>query len=656
MIRLRLDTDGESRLLSIARDRVEIGRTPDNDVVLSDTKLSRHHCRLFEARDGVWVQDLSSRNGTFVNGERVEEALVRPGDRIRVGSSEIFVLGDEGGRKTQALEEVRDRLLEELESQPRRRQRRPGSRRALELENRALRKLLEVVRNLARERSLNNLLFTIVDATLELTGAERGFLLLFEGEQPTFKVARHYLQEDILHPEFEISHSIAERVARTGRTFHARDALAEAGLQGMTSVIDLELRSLLCVPLRANRQTLGAVYVDHRAEAGAFSPAQVRLVEALAAQAAFAVRNMSLRSDLANARRRLNQTERRSAKLERRLRLESRSHSTTGPGELGDALDVRGELIALGSHVLVVSSPAMRRTIDSLERIAPARAPVALFGESGTGKELLAALLHRLDPARSGAFVPVDCSALPDALIEAELFGYTRGAFSGADRARPGLLQTAERGTIFLDRADEMSPALQAKLLRVLEEGKVRRLGAQRSEPLRARIVAATSTPLREAVAADRFREDLFYRLAVFEVGVPPLRERPEDIPELWRQFARAAVGDPEALKLEAAAERELMSHDWPGNVRELENLISQTAISGQRIVRRDEVRRYLRGFAAQPIRPLREAVEELERRLIAAALRRCDGNKSLTARQLGLSRPGLQKKMDRYGLETDAL
>ncbi|MEQ8762694.1 MAG: sigma 54-interacting transcriptional regulator [Planctomycetota bacterium] len=652
MIRLEITVDGESRLLSLAKDQVGIGRTPDNDVVLTDRKLSRHHCRILAAREGFWVQDLGSRNGTFVGDRRITEAAVQPGDRIRVGSSELRVLGEPTGQATEALDEVKDRLLEELENKPRQRRRRSATRKGLELENRQLRRLLEVCRDLARERSLNRLLFKIVDAALELTGAERGFLLLFEGEQPTFKVARHYLQTDIAHPEFEISHSIAERVSRAGRTVHARDALTEAGLKGMRSVVALELRSLLCVPLRANRQTLGAVYVDHRSETGAFTTAQVRLVEALAAQAAFAVGNASLRQDLGDVRRKLHLREAKLGKLESRLERRRERRRQTAASRAAEAPDTSGESISVDRRELIVRSSAMRDVIRLLERIAPTQAPVSIHGESGAGKEIVARLLHRLD-GRGGTFVPLDCAALPETLMEAELFGHARGAFTGATESRPGLLQLADQGTILLDRADEMSPALQAKLLRVLEDGAVRRLGSHAKEPLRARIVTTTRAPLRKAVEAGELREDLFYRLAVFEVRVPPLRERSEDLAALWDEIARRELGaDGPPTRLDRAAEQQLAGYDWPGNVRELENLIRQLSVLGERTVGKEDIQRALATRRDAPVRPLKEAVEEVECRSITAALRQTGGNKSQAAKLLGLSRPGLQNKLDRYGLE----
>ncbi|MFA5516401.1 MAG: sigma-54 dependent transcriptional regulator [Desulfuromonadales bacterium] len=305
----------------------------------------------------------------------------------------------------------------------------------------------------------------------------------------------------------------------------------------------------------------------------------------------------------------------------------------------------------------VYSSIAMGKVVELAEKLADAAAPVAISGETGTGKELIARLLHSSSARRQRPFVAVNCGAIAPTLIESELFGHVKGAFTGADRERPGLFAAAHGGTLFLDEIGELPLELQPKLLRVLQEGEIRRVGDIRPQQIDVRVVTATARNLREDVAEGCFREDLFYRLAVVEIELPPLRERREDIPLLVRHFLEEIAGRQRRQKpqMTAAAIKCLQEYGWPGNVRELQNFIEKTMIfcRGGQIDLADlpwDFRRQEREADAEY--SLKTATERLEREYIRKALAATGGNRTQAAKVLEISLRGLLYKMKEYGLE----
>jgi transcriptional regulator with PAS, ATPase and Fis domain len=312
---------------------------------------------------------------------------------------------------------------------------------------------------------------------------------------------------------------------------------------------------------------------------------------------------------------------------------------------------------------IVGRSPAMQAVFALLERAQRTSATVLLTGDTGTGKELLARQIHRGSERRERSFVAVNCAAFPDTLLESELFGHVRGSFTGADRDKQGLFEVADRGTLFLDEVGETSGSFQAKLLRVLQEREIRPVGGTRPRKVDVRLVAATNRDLRFEVQSGRFREDLYYRLAVFPIAVPPLRARSEDVLPLAEHFLalhgtregkRGCAFTPEATRL-------LLSYHWPGNVRELENEVQRAlalAEPGQLLdrdllsPRLQGVLEPIEGAAIAPGETLRESMARVEAWLIRRALERCEGRRAETARRLGITREGLYKKMRRFEIE----
>jgi DNA-binding NtrC family response regulator len=303
----------------------------------------------------------------------------------------------------------------------------------------------------------------------------------------------------------------------------------------------------------------------------------------------------------------------------------------------------------------IAGSPGMQEVLEFAARVAPLDTTVLVYGESGTGKEFIVRLIHDESPRASGPFVSVNCAALTETLLESELFGHVRGAFTGAVRDKPGLFEVAANGTLFLDEIGEVAPTVQAKLLRALQEREIRRVGGERSFKVNVRVVAATNRDLREAVAAGTFREDLFFRLGAFVITVPPLRDRREDIPPMVGDFVLRAAErmKKDAKTVSAEAMTALMNYGWPGNVRELEHAIERAVILAQGTTIK---LRELPPEVAQKTGPrsgdISLDLREQERVMIERALKRFRGNRRQSAEALKISPVTLWRKMKQYGLE----
>ncbi|AKF03075.1 two component, sigma54 specific, transcriptional regulator, Fis family [Sandaracinus amylolyticus] len=517
-----------------------------------------------------------------------------------------------------------------------------------------LERLLAVNARLTSSLRATDVLEVAMDAAIELTGGERGFVLLADREGGELRVAaaRHVDRRRVDRAWLEWSRSIAERVIASGEPILSAEATEDARFAEQRSVRALGLRSVLAVPIRGRGGALGALYLDHRFARGSFAEGGVGILVAFADQVAIALENARLHEELAARTRELERERRRIAssldeKGREIERLEDTIRTMRGAGP-----DARYEELGL-----IGRSEAIRALLARVDRVAPAGLPVLITGESGTGKELVARALHRFGPTPEGPMISINCAALPATLLESELFGHARGAFTGADRDRVGLFVRASGGTLFLDEIGELPLALQAKLLRALQEREVRPLGASRSVAFSARVIAATHRDLRADVAAQRFREDLFYRLAVVEVAVPPLRERLEDLPLLAAhviaRLARETRREP-APRPTPAALRALSRHAWPGNVRELENVLASAMVQseGPRIDARDLALDGGRTTAPSSRRVSRRDVDDREAARVASALEASGFNVSEVCRTLGIPRTTLYRKLKRWGIE----
>ena len=509
-----------------------------------------------------------------------------------------------------------------------------------------LRRLLAINKRLNSEHRLPHLLEYILDAVIELTGAERGFLLLVEDDGSlSIKVARNIDQHSLQGEELSLSRSIAERAASAGEPVITVDAAEDGRFAEAVSVSHLRLRSVLAAPLVVKGRTVGTVYLDHRLRQGVFTEVEVNLVQDLADQAAIAIENARL---LADNRRRHEEI----GRLNHRLRAQVESQQV-------ELQEVREELRSSRSALqlqydyrnIIGRTPRMMELFRLLDRVTETELPVVVQGDSGTGKELVARAIHINGARKAGPFVSENCGAIPETLLESVLFGHVKGAFTGADRERKGLFEVANGGSLFLDEVGEMSAAMQTKLLRVLQNGEYRPVGGTDTRVTDVRIIAASNKDLSQLVASGVFREDLFYRLNVILIQIPPLRDRREDIPLLVDHFLskHAAQG----RRVGTAAMAALMGHAWPGNVRELENEVMRAAALGGEVILVDDLSPQVGSGAPLALADpddldLRNRVEHLERDMISRALERTGGNNTHAAQLLGLSRYGLLKKLKR--------
>ncbi|WP_438043376.1 sigma 54-interacting transcriptional regulator [Sorangium sp. So ce128] len=510
-----------------------------------------------------------------------------------------------------------------------------------------LERLLAVFRRLNSSVEIADILAMAMDAAIDLTAAERGFLLIEQpGGELRVAVARNVDREKVGRSHLKFSYGIAERAIATQEPVVTVDAQEDPRFHEHASVHAMRLRSVIAVPIRSPDGVLGALYLDNRFRRARFAPEDVDLLLAFADQVALALRNARLVDDL---RRRTVELEAERRRVEELLRGQAAEID-----RLQEQVLVRQQALEhrYDYGAIVGRGPALRAVFATLDRVVDAPVNVLVTGESGTGKELVARAIHFAGPRKSGPFMGINCAALPAALLESELFGHVRGAFTGADRDRTGLVVAARGGTLFLDELGEMPLEVQAKLLRVLQEREVRPVGSAEAVRVDFRLVCATNRDLLAEAARGRFREDLYYRVAVVQVRLPALRDRLEDLPELALHFVRRAaeqLGRP-APQLSHEALRRLGQHGWPGNVRELENVITKAVVlcDGRRIGPDDvDLPRAQEGGGRGAPRPPRD-----ERAALLAALERTGWNALQAAREAGMSRATFYRKLRRLGIE----
>ena len=607
-----------------------LGRDPTNAVAVADASVSRKHCLLRREEDGRFrVKDLDSRNGTLVNGLAVKEQWLHHGDEIATGDSVfLFLLEEEDlpapvGRvefddshptaETKVIQPKEvlylqpDRLLKELP---------PTSQVA-----RNLNALLKISRVVHAIRDLEELQAQLLDLIFEVVPACRGAILLAEGAKLEFSCLYARTRRDRQPQLVRVSRTIARQVMDENVAILGVDVPTSGALRDVESLVASEVRSLLCVPLTVFQRVIGCIYLDSTNSASRFQEDHLQLLAAIAGISAVALDNA----------RRVQWLEQENQRL------------TT---------EVRQEQSLVGEGL------RMKEIFQFLARVAPTESTVLIEGESGTGKELAARALHRNSKRGNKQFVAINCAAIPETLLESDLFGHERGAFTGAAVQKKGRLEVADGGVVFLDEIGELAPALQVKLLRVLQEREFERVGGTQTIKVDIRLIAATNRDLTEAVRNGDFRQDLYYRLAVVRLTMPPLRERREDIPMLTRHFvqkyAKRSKVKPKPVAREAMAA--LVNYEWPGNVRELENAIERALVMGSSdaVLLEDLPESLLEQESPAEMHEgkYHASVKELKKQLIIDAVEQTRGNYVEAAGILGVHPNYLHRLIRNLGLK----
>jgi transcriptional regulator with GAF, ATPase, and Fis domain len=579
MATLRIHAPGSGvKVYHIYKKITSLGKGDDVDVALHDPLLAETHAHIhFDGRDfniSVTDRDLDLN----INGRRRTKHRLTQDDRIRLGSVELeFSLYDEP-----VTDEVAAKTMAELNSYKR---------------------LFEFSHKLMGNYEIPVLLDQLLDVVIQVTNADKGFIVLVESGEPVVKVARNLRRETISDAVSHLSDSIIKRVIESRKPLIISDALNDTSFKNSLSVMNLRLTSVMCVPLLERGNLIGLIYVGNDNVAQLFDEAALEILTIFAAQASLVIRN---------------------ALLVNELQLDNQS------------LQERIERMRFGE--ILGSSPAMQEVFRKVQRVSTTDITVLVTGETGTGKELIARELHNRSPRAKGPFVSVNCGAIPENLLESELFGHVRGAFTGATANKQGRFQVANKGTLFLDEIGEMPLSLQVKILRALQERAVSRVGDTASEPVDIRIVAATNRDLEAETRAGRFREDLYYRLNVVQLHLPPLRDRGDDIIVLARFFLskHAPEYSSKVRGFSPGAISAIRRYRWPGNIRELENRIKKAVVLADKAMLGPEDMG-IDPDQAPSILPLSDARERWQRNYINEVLSLNDGNRTKTARDLGV-------------------
>jgi len=473
------------------------------------------------------------------------------------------------------------------------------------------------------------------------------------------------LQQDFIALE---TLRIATAVLDNGEAVLTTNAQTDERFAEIKSVAALRVRSVICVPLRGTAHDedplIGALYLDHRFQERAFTESDVELGEAFADQAAIALENARLFARTREQERKLAQQNERLERFNAELQKEVATYAEQAETAMRQ-LREEGPTVGVGRGFerFVGCSDKLREALRLIDRFADTDVPVFISGESGTGKELVARAVHERSRRRRAPFVSVNCGGIPETLIESELFGYKKGAFTGAVRDKAGLFAAAEGGTLFLDEIGEMPMSMQVKLLRVLQEREFRPVGATRDIKSDVRILSASHRQLHEMTEQGTFREDLLYRLQVVEITMPPLRDRREDIPLLVDHFCRRIRNVAAEDIFTRSAMGCLLAHDWPGNVRELENEVQRALALADDRVQAEDLSERLQGepgagsavLADLSRGSLKDIIAGFEREVLLATLKRLGWNVRQAAKELGLSRAAIYTRLTKHGITREA-
>ena len=615
----------------LTAERLSIGREGTNEICLEDGFVSRRHCLILKDGENFRLKDLGSRNQTAVNGVPLEERRLEHGDEIKIGQSVFLFLYGHSSEGTQTVG-----LLEEDLTQTDTTLLRPED--ALYLDpgkaiaalpsdqriGRNLQALLEAGEALSSIREFQPLAKRLLEIVCAVIPARRGAILMAFGGSRDFTHRALWHRDPAQASALRVPSGILSRVLRERVSVWSNEVLEGKHIRPTASIVAARIRAVLAVPLVKFDQVIGAIYVDTDDPEVGFAEDHLQLLTGLAGVAAGALETAAYVERLESENRRLQ-------------------------AEVNQA------------HEIVGASVHMQEVYRFISRVSPTTDPVLITGESGTGKELAARAIHRNSPRAHKRFVSLNCALLPEPLLESELFGHEQGAIAGAVGEKRGKIEEAEGGTVFLDEVGCLTPALQAKLLRVLAESEFERAGGTRSIRSDIRLIAASSHDLKAEVAKSVFRGDLYFRLNESTISLPPLRERSEDLASLVNHFitkySRKSLRRIMGCSQEAFAC--LQSYDWPGNVRELENALERAVVLGasERILP-DDLPEQIVDAGSTPANPssnFRDSVRQTKRQIVQKVLDETGGNQTEAARVLGLHPNSLMRLIKTLDLRSSA-
>jgi transcriptional regulator with GAF, ATPase, and Fis domain len=606
-------------IFDLNTSRTTLGRDPANAISVADKSLSRKHCLFKQDEDEILLIDLESHNGTFVNDVPVKEHALTHGDHVRVGRSHFLVLLREEVQPppSDQVEFDNDEPLTISVTKFRIED-------ALYSMARDLNIVTKVSSILTSITSFETLRAELLNTLFEIVPAERGIIVLSErGLEETSSVYA-VNREDQSAGVIRISRTIANQVLTEGSAILSNEVSRDPAFAAADSLTASQVRSLLCVPLILSGRVTGFIYLDSNRKRADFDEGHLRLVIIIAGVAAGALAKAA-------------ETE--------RLEIENRR--------------LKSELRA--GRTIVGESERISEVHEFIAKVAPHDSTVLILGESGTGKELAAREIHNASPRAARPFIAVNCASLNEALLESDLFGHERGAFTGAITAKKGKLEVASGGTIFLDEVAEMSLSIQAKLLRVLQNYEFERVGSTRTTRVDVRVIAATNRELKEAVRLGTFREDLYYRLNVVSVTMPPLRARREDITLLAKYFiARFAEKCKRTVfGFSPNVNQCLLAYDWPGNVRELQNVIERAIVLGSsENIEVEDLPEEIKESAVSvdtDNSDYQALVKKAKQKILLDAIETCGKNYAQAARSLGVHPKNLHRLMRSAGLKSSS-
>jgi transcriptional regulator with GAF, ATPase, and Fis domain len=620
-----------------------IGSDKKSDLHLSHPSVSPFHCLLTQQNDQFFLT--ATQGEVLVNGGKIKKQLLHHHDRIKIGKVElIFSLLEEGnlGEQLQIFQKflppAQKKELQEVKKQITALENKLFF---LEEQNKKNQILQQISFLLSSPLKTEDLLNRIMDLALKTFRAERGFLMMVDEEGSLIPRAARIMEEEKIktQQDLTISYSTLEKVKKTKKPIIISNISQNPVVAQQKSIIQSEIKSILCTPLlQENQEIIGLLYLDTRIAEGVFREGDLELIKGFSGYV-----GVVLEREL--------WVEREKKQLAKIIRLEEEARYVRQIKKMEEERETLQKRIETYQFEEIIGASAgMQEVFKLIRQIAPTEATVLIVGETGTGKELVARAIYEHSPRNSAPFITINCGSIPETLLESELFGYRRGSFTGAAQDKPGKIEAAEGGVLFLDEIGELPLSLQAKFLRVLENKEIEKIGEEKSKKVNIRILAATNKNLEEEVKKGNFRKDLWYRLNIISIKIPPLRARGEDVLLLshffLNKFSREMQKKIKGISLEA--ENFLLRQRWPGNVRELQNKIYRAVL----LAEGDYITLKELGEEEKEMMSLKEQKANFERELVLSVWRRNGGNLTKTAQQLQISRRGLAKIITKYNLK----